>query len=452
MYLDYHHLSQNPFSVSPDPDFLFMSPSHKEALGSLLFCVENRLGFVVLTGEVGTGKTTIIRYYLENCNRERTVPVYIFNPGLTFPELLRTILEELGDTPSEHEGPVLFRALQKRLLAHAEAGRTVSLLIDEAQNIPMETLEQLRMLSNFETSREKLLQIILIGQPELERLLNREGLRQLRQRIAVRAVITHLTPAETRAYIEHRTTIAGGDVAKLFSEKGLKAIIRHAQGAPRTINILCANALIACVGYGRRRVDEKIVNEVVLDLGMGRTSWSKFSPLRFALASILMVLLGGASAYVVHNRIIEPISILPGESRASSPSVPPPTVEENLFAGTSKRAPDNLRTEESPIHKKRTVRVTKAVTLQPRAPAAANRSMIRPGPGLASQVTRPVQKIGSASRFITRKVERGDYLSKMSIEVYGEVTESTLSRLRYANPQIADPNLIYEGDVLLFPK
>ena len=322
--------------------------------------------------------------------------------------------------------------------------------MDEAQNIPMETLEQLRMLSNFETSRKKLLQIILIGQPELDRLLNKKALRQLRQRIAVRAVITHLTAAETRAYIEHRTAIAGGDSSELFSPKGLKAIIHHAQGAPRTVNILCANALITCIGYGRHKVDAEIVKEVVEDLGLNRGGHPGFFPLRFAIASVVTVLLGIASAYVAHDMLTASIP-------ATSEHIGQPsqiTLPEDSVRHSQKEIPD---------------RHTNGTSSMPKPPPEAkpgrdntketqryHTDRISPTQQLSTQAStnaaRPTAVKDTGLRYLLRKVQRGDYLTRMSIEVYGEATENTLTRLQKANPQIEDPNLIFEGDVLRFPR
>ncbi|HKK32091.1 MAG TPA: AAA family ATPase [Desulfomicrobiaceae bacterium] len=458
MYLEYYNLTRDPFSVSPDPDFLFLSPSHKEAIGSLLFCIENRLGFAVLTGEVGTGKTTIIRYYLANCDRERILPVYIFNPDLTFNALLQTILSELGAAPTKDSD--LYRTVQSALLTRAEAGQTVVLLIDEAQNIPLRTLEQLRMLSNFETSREKLLQVIFIGQPELDEILEKHSLRQLRQRIATRAVIRPLTADETLAYIEHRTHLAGGDAARIFSSAALREISHQAHGAPRTVNILCANALIACIGYGQKQVTRKIVREIVTDLsGRAEPVFSRFG---FGLAAAAVILLGVASAYSIHSILPRPESGAP-ERGASAPAMHAPSAPSHLpSADTGRPASTHANAEKmgtaaadqktppgSPRNNPGQPEPLRGVTVRDNASRSlAEKTAVTDNRDQPSPASAP----SSSKKVVTRKVRRGDYLTRMSLEVYGEATDRTLSRLQNANPQIKDPDLIYEGDVLRFPE
>lgn len=460
MYLDYYHLARDPFSVSPDPDFLFLSPSHKEAIGSLLFCIENRLGFAVVTGEIGTGKTTVIRYYLASCNRENIVPVYIFNPELSFPAMLRTILMELGGHGHPKKDPDIFRAIQSVLLSTAKAGKTVVLLIDEAQNIPEKTLEQLRMLSNFETSREKLLQIILIGQPELEQKLEKHSLRQLKQRIATRAVIRPLTAEETRAYIEHRTDLAGGEAARLFTPGALQQLVRQAKGSPRTVNILCANALIAGVGYGRTRITKKIVKEVVRDLS--GSAGPTFSGIRFTMAAAAVILLGMTVAYAVHSILVHPVAAVSEQEPHSGKSRESP---EEISASAMIPRPGSPAPEKAPPPQKNAVVREDSTPAGPDIkgkPTTTETGSLRTAPARSEEkltVSRQSAKqsefrptVRSSPAFITRQVRRGDYLTKMSLEVYGEATDRTLSRLQNANPQITDPDLIYEGDVLRFPR
>jgi len=250
MYLNFYNLRIEPFNVTPDPEFLFLNPSHKEALASIMYGVEKRKGFILITGEVGVGKTTILRSYLEKIDKEQTKVIYIFNSDVSFEGLLKTVCRELGlDTRLTDVFEIVDR-LHIFLIDQYRQGHNVVLIIDEAQNMPIKTLESLRMLSNLETTTDKLIQIVLVGQPELEEKLNHEELRQLKQRIAVRTVIYPLTKEESIAYIQHRLTkvyVKKSHIryVPIFNEESLKLIIKYSLGIPRIINILCNNVLIA---------------------------------------------------------------------------------------------------------------------------------------------------------------------------------------------------------------
>jgi general secretion pathway protein A len=249
MYTAFYGLREKPFALSPDPRFLYLAGSHREALAHLLYGIEQGEGFISVTGEVGTGKTTLCRTLLERLDGD-TQLAFLFNPSRTALELLQSICTEF-DLPGEgrtRRSPMTqlnaFLVEQKRL------GRRVLLIIDEAQTLSENTLEQVRLLSNLETSREKLIQILLLGQPELDRKLDGRGLRQLRQRISVRWKLEPLNAMETRAYVRHRLSIAAGSPKDLFSEAALRVIHRRAGGVPRLINQLCDRALLA--GYAAR--------------------------------------------------------------------------------------------------------------------------------------------------------------------------------------------------------
>ena len=294
MYLEFYGLTKEPFHITPDPDFLFLSPSHKEAFASIAYGVEKRKGFVAVTGEVGTGKTTVLRSYLEQADPGQILTIYLFNPDLTFDDLLRLLLAEMWvDKKDVGDTAELLDCLQKALICQYEKGRNVVLIIDEAQNMPVDTLEKLRMLSNLETTKDKLIEIVLAGQPELERKLASYALRQLKQRIAVHTTIRPLTRAESTAYIRHRTTLAGGNPVHLFTPAAISAIVRRAKGSPRTINILCDNALVTGFGYERRPVTLKIVREVASEL-LGRLSSPR---LKWGLATAGMLALMGSALF-----------------------------------------------------------------------------------------------------------------------------------------------------------
>ena len=265
MYLDFYGLEKEPFHITPDPDFLFLSPSHKEAFAAFVYGVEKQKGFIALTGEVGTGKTTILRAFLRQVEGTEIRPLYLFDPDITFDELLRLILDEL-EVDADKRNTRLLTCVQEALIQEYNRNRNLVLIIDDAQNVPMETLEKLRMLSNLETTKDKLLQVVLVGQPELDEILDKHSLRQLKQRIAVRGTVRSLNRGESLDYIEHRIGQARGKLDTIFTPAALKTIVKHAKGNPRTINIVCDNALVAGFGSQRRPVQAGLVKEVIADL------------------------------------------------------------------------------------------------------------------------------------------------------------------------------------------
>ncbi len=266
MYLQFYGLTKEPFKTTPDIDFLFLSPSHKEALACIEYGIRQRKGFVAITGEVGVGKTMILRSYLDKVGPEKQKTIYILNPKVSFDNLLSTILRELGAEAIAGQATDKLNQLHEVLIAEYRNDYTVVLLIDEAQNIPIETLESIRMLSNLETATEKLIQIVLVGQPELDELLNRHELRQVRERIGLQARIAPLTNAESVAYIDHRLSLVSSDPRKVFSKQALNRIVGSAKGIPRRLNILCDSALITGYGYQQPRISGKIAKEVIADL------------------------------------------------------------------------------------------------------------------------------------------------------------------------------------------
>jgi general secretion pathway protein A len=266
MYLPFYKFQHPPFHTTPDPEFLYLSPSHKEALGSIIYGIQERKGFIAVTGEVGLGKTTILRSYLSQFDDAQNKIVYLFNPHLSFKELLKAILRELNQEVVGADELELVSRLHGVLVDQYRQGKTVIVLIDEAQNMPVATLESLRMLSNLETTKDKLIQIVMVGQPELDELLEQYDLRQLNQRIAVRATIVPLSKRESYEYIRHRLARAGSRRTKVFTNRALGRIVREAKGNPRRINILCDNALVTGLGYRRKPVTARIVKEVIADL------------------------------------------------------------------------------------------------------------------------------------------------------------------------------------------
>ena len=236
MYLDFYGFREKPFNLTPDPRFVFLSRNHREAFAHLLYGISNRVGFISLTGEVGSGKTTVLRALLNQLDADRYRTALIFNPRLSGPELLQSINRELGisSPSSDHSSPL--DALNSFLLQQNAEGRIVVLVIDEVQNLEAPVLEQIRLISNLETDREKLIQIVLSGQPEFAQTLEKKEMRQLSQRITVRYHLQPLDFQDTVGYINHRLVTAGGKGGDLFSRKALKRIYHFSQGLPRLIN------------------------------------------------------------------------------------------------------------------------------------------------------------------------------------------------------------------------
>ena len=249
MYTDFFGLKRNPFELSPDPSFMFPSEKSKEALAAISYAIAQRKGFVVMTGEVGTGKTLIVRSLFEWWKRERIAFANIFAPRLSVIDFLTYATSDLGIEVNEPSKGNLLRALYGFVVAQFEKGLTTVLVIDEAHQIPTNMLEEIRMLTNVETDQQKLVQVLLVGQPELDRKLDSFELRQLKQRIAVRCHLEPLREEETRHYIERRLDLAGAsaEAKTIFPPETTKAIYCYSQGIPRLINSVSDRALIDCV-------------------------------------------------------------------------------------------------------------------------------------------------------------------------------------------------------------
>ena len=266
MYREYFGLQEAPFSIAPNPRYLYMSGGHQEALAHLLYGIRSDGGLVLLTGDVGTGKTTLCRFLLEQIPGDTDV-AFLLNPKLTVTELLAAVCDELGIAYPERETSVkVFVDLVNNALldAHARGRRTV-LIIEEAQNLGIDVLEQLRLLTNLETDEQKLLKIVLIGQPELRDLLARGDLRQLSQRITARYHLAPLAQKEVGAYVAHRLTVAGGR-RTLFPPSAIAAVARLSGGIPRLINLLCDRALLGAYAQGKDSVDRSILNHAAAEV------------------------------------------------------------------------------------------------------------------------------------------------------------------------------------------
>lgn len=508
MYMNFYKLKKAPFHITPDPEFLFLSASHKEALGAIIYCIEKRKGFVSVIGEVGTGKTTIIRAYLAKSNRKQVKPIYVFNASITFRELLKTIFHELGITIVSGNVYDLVLQLQKVLIDEYKQGSNIVLIIDEAQNMPVKTLEQLRILSNLETPKEKLIQIILAGQPELNDKLNLNELRQLKQRLAIRATLQPLSVRESHDYIRYRLSQAAATSERLFTNSALNRIVKHAQGSPRKLNILCDNALIAGFGYRKERISDKIVKQVIEDFeGKGRTSlfnW-RFGLLFGGGALAITALVGFFRApslpqghefadQKVHNQVDKPAIVKEILTRHRGPASKEVTHARHERQDAKREvgivdSSDHLLPGFVPLHisspsqKKIHVpagepHIAKPIINQasevepPKAAAIAKQDTQASGsrPGIAdSQIVPPLKPMSASTarqgdvpveltrRFkrihaTTRMVKKGQYLSQICLEIYGYVDNSLIQRVKNSNPDIHDADLILIGEKIYFPE
>ena len=295
MYLDFYKLKERPFNMTPDPRFLYFSGTHQEALANLTYGIESHKGFICISGEVGTGKTLILHTLLRQLSPDTEV-AFIYLPSMSFAEVLRYILQEWDQEPRADGEAGLLTQLNDFLIERCRQGKTCVLVVDEAQNMPVETLERIRMLSNLETADDKLLQIVLVGQSELDRMLEEQRLRQLRQRIALRYHLRSLQRHEVLGYIAHRLEVAGALTKKVFTKAALDEIVVHSRGIPRLINVICDNAFLVGFAKGENPVSRDSVREVLRDFS-GAAVQPRRRRLRWAAAVGVVVLAAGAAVW-----------------------------------------------------------------------------------------------------------------------------------------------------------
>ena len=269
MYCAFYGFQERPFNLTPDPHFLYLNSHYREAYAHLVYGIRERRGFVVVTGEVGIGKTTLIQNLLNNLD-ENVEIAYIFNPILTITEFFATIFDEFGIRSHSQDKHENLRIFNEFLLKCLKEQKIPVLVIDEAQNLSLKVLEEIRLLSNLETQKNKLLQMVLVGQPELKEKLGRSELRQLNQRVVIRYHLPPLSLLEVKDYVRKRLLVAGTADVNLFSNRALEMIARYSSGIPRLINVIGDNALLIGYAQGIRNIDEGIIGEVVTDLALKR--------------------------------------------------------------------------------------------------------------------------------------------------------------------------------------
>lgn len=405
MYLDFFNLKREPFNITPDPDLLYLGPGHKEALAAIISGVIRRKGFVEITGEVGVGKTTIIRSFLSRIDKQNVRAIYIFNSNISFKALLRTICQNIGHIPQSDDASEMVNQLHMILIDEYKAGRNVVLIIDEAHNMPVETLENLRMLSNLETSTDKLIQIVLSGQPEFSEKLNVYTLRQLKQRIAIRVKILPLSRKESLEYIKHRLKKSLIKDTHPFTSGAMNIIARKSYGIPRIINIYCDNCLVTSFGNQQKNVTSKVAREIIAEQEGGRQVGQGWA-IAFVTA---LVVVAAAGLFYLKNGLSFPVQV--SSINDNKPDVP-------VSVASS----------------------VKTVRPEP-AEAAAKRIGKADLEGSSLNGDSQVKKVA----------RRGDTLAKLVTETYGSFDPKLLELVKQRNPWISNIDVIQEGAIIYFP-
>ena len=488
-YLQHFHLTAEPFSLTPDPEFLYLSPAHAEALAALTLGVTGRNGLVVMSGEVGTGKTTLV-YSLLRTIGDGMRTAFVSHSGLGFDGLLRLALTDFGVTSPSPSRFDMLATLNAMLRECASQGRTALLIVDEAHHLTDDDFEQLRLLSNFETFTQKLLQIVLVGQPELEARLRTRALRALTERVAVHCQLAPLGWFESRAYADYRLLRAGGS-SRLFEPAARDLLLRCAQGVPRRINILCHNALLFAYGRGEAHVTVSCAQAAIearaalMDLpdlsaeaGPATTGVSRR---RLAIATattavVVAALVGGVRATAGRHPtpVSQPAPVAaPIAAPAADPAVvaAPPDEDESHIASAAQpvgaadpapagavvadaseahAAPDAPRAETAPAAPPDGDAPSSAELALQRAGVAAVAEPSAPAPAAS---TEPAASAGDTvpDRQRTVRVQSGQTLAALARSVYGGVDPDIIRRIQNANPQIVDPDRILAGDLLRFP-
>ena len=409
MYLNFFNLSREPFNITPDPELLFLSPSHKEALAAIMSGVNRRKGFVEITGEVGVGKTTIIRSFLGRIDKHYVETIYIFNSNISFKALLRTIYQNMGHIPVSDDVSEMVNQLHMILIDEYKAGRNVVLIIDEAQNMPVETLENLRMLSNLETSTDKLIQIVLSGQPEFAEKLNLYTLRQLKQRIAIRVKIIPLSKNESLEYISYRLKKSSIKETHPFTSGAMDLIASKSNGFPRIINIYCDNCLVTSFGNQKKKVTYKVAREIIAEQE-GERLFRPVWPIFFATALVLAVTAG---LFYLKNGLNfhVPLSFI-SDNKPDVPVVVASSVK------TVRSAPDDA--------------AEKRVTAKLEKTDLEGGSL-------------------NGNDQVMKVARKGDTLAKLVMETYGSIDRKLIELVIQHNPGISNINMIREGEKIYFP-
>jgi len=470
MYAKFYGLSESPFALTPDPRYLFLSEPHREALASATYGVQERKGFVLILGEVGTGKTTIIRHLLGRFGPDiRTV--FVFNPAVSFLELLQLMLRDLELPCPSVRRVEMMETLNEYLLKEAMAGRYVVLIIDEAQHLSPAVLEEVRMLSNLETARGKLIQILLVGQPELGEKLGRPELRQLRQRIGLVAELKPLSRKETAEYIAHRLDVAGHPGQQIFTRRALKIIHRSSAGIPRLVNVICDKALLLAYGAGTKKVGGRLVKEVLKDWAPfrrrgatpdARARGRSMAPRTvhsakpfWKVAGVAVAGLALTSSYFVFAGQ-QDSDVLRRLKRAIATGTSATVMAANETPAPSVPAlPPRVVARADTKEPARVEPVTPPPTTTLAAPEAKPAPLpVVPVTAIGSREPAPeVAATTASSRDADREivVKPGEILSALVMKRYGRADLTLLDFVRQANPDLASIDVLRVGQRLRFP-
>jgi len=332
MYLNFYGFREKPFNLTPDPRFVFLSKNHREAFAHLLYGIDNRTGFIALTGEVGSGKTTVLRSLLSQLDAEHYRTALIFNPCLSPSELLQSINREFGIPAHTSNISDLLDALNTFLLQQKVEGHIVVLAIDEVQNLETKVLEQIRLISNLETDREKLIQIVLSGQPEFVQILKKKEMRQLSQRITVQYHLKPMDFDDTVRYIDHRLEVAGGRGGVIFTRTALKRIYRYSRGLPRLINAACDRALLAGYAKDKAVINSWIASAGINDMRTNATPHSRKRRLMIIPASVMIAVILAVGIYFTWHDILERFYAAQKiEAKEEQPKIDPVITGEELY-------------------------------------------------------------------------------------------------------------------------
>jgi len=435
-YAQYYGFSENPFDISPDPKFFFPAEGHREALAGLLYGINQRKGFVLLLGEEGIGKTTLIRHLMDTLDRS-VKTIFFPQSQIAFEQMLKEILLNLEiQIKMEVKGSML-HDLYNYLIQSLERDENVTIIIDEAHNISLEAIEELRLLSNLETSRSKLLQIVIVGESKLKAKLRSKAIRQINQRIVVSSQISPLTEEESLRYIDHRLKIVGSSSSKIFTDGALSLICRYAKGIPRGINVLCSNALSVGYGLSEKKISASTVRNVRREKDiltetrspkpfsrMERNVTRKFSYAFLALAIFAMLMFFNKD-YVKHllnaqrlKNVIE-LSSLKDKAETSEPK------------GDRHVVPEQAPNAPNP-------KVINVSPETPQTPASSATTMSQPDTGI--RVKKIVQ------------VKVGTTLSLLSLKYYKEANTTLIDYILKLNPEITNPNLILVDQKIKIPE
>jgi general secretion pathway protein A len=471
VYRAFFGFREKPFNLTPDPKFLYLNASYREALAALHYGVVDRKGFVSLIGEAGTGKTTLLRRLLSELPRE-TRSVLVINPAIGFEEMLRFILTDLGRPPAPGATKLdMLEALNVELLDTLARGGNVVVLIDEAQDLTIPVLEELRLLSNLETAKEKILQLVLAGQPEFDALLARPEIRQLRQRISVSARLRPLARSEVRAYVGARIAAAGGDVRGLFTSWALFRLWWFSGGVPRLVNAACDNALVTAYARGKRTIGWREIGEAMRDLRR-QVTWAPSRFRRMVMLLIAAVIGGGIAlgalgllrdeSFPLRRLVGAPLPLatvtaVPSPTATPllatvTPPAPTPAIEATTEGAPAAAAPVEAAASPAPTAFEAETASPLAETIAPApqaTPTAIETSSPAPSQFPASPVPRAART--NAPGDLRIRVSEGDTLTDLAIRYYGNSNQRVIAMIKAANPWLNDPDVLLAGRMLTLP-